>query len=68
MEGMVATNITKNEDLKTFSIQQEIATFCIEMFLNKQKAIKPQEGFGRKCRMRTQNKSEFIKIYHLLSN
>lgn len=68
MEGMVVTNITKNEDLETFSIQQKIATFCRGMFLDKQKAIKPQEGFGRKCRMRMQNKSEFMKIYHLLSN
>lgn len=54
---MIATTITKNEDVKTFSIQQKIVTFCTEKFLNKQKAIKPQEGFGRKCRMRMQNKN-----------
>lgn len=40
----------------------------VQKFLNKQKAIKPWEGFHRKCRMRMQNKSEFMKIYNLLSN
>lgn len=29
---MVATNNIKTEDLKTFSIKEKIAKFCIEMF------------------------------------
>lgn len=69
-ERTVATNISKDEDLKTFSVQQKIAKSCIETSENKQKSIKPQEEFGLKSRMGIWNKnqSKFIKICNFISD